>query len=60
MLTPKISSARPHVSQSVRPQRLLPPVHLSPGKSMTIWERAGVSESGTVSRFTQDGTAGPS
>lgn len=62
MLTTRISSARPEVSWSIRhsvfsrkctSQRAI-------SRSIAIFERTGVSESGTASRFARAGTDGPS
>jgi hypothetical protein len=62
MFTPRISSARPEVSYSIRhsvfSRRCTSRRAIS--RSTAILERAGVSESGTVSRFAQAGTIGAS
>ncbi len=62
MLTPRISSARAVVSQSIRhnvfSRRCTSRRAIS--RSIAIFEWAGVSDSGGVSRFAQAGTAGPS
>ncbi|MDX6434134.1 MAG: hypothetical protein QOE54_6500 [Streptosporangiaceae bacterium] len=62
ILTPRTSSARAAVSYSIRhsvfSRRWTSRRAIS--RSIAIFERAGVSECGTVSRFAHAGAAGPS
>jgi hypothetical protein len=62
MLTPRLSSARPAVSYRIRhsvfSRRCTSRRAIN--RSIAIFERAGVSESGTASRFAQAGTVGTS
>ncbi|SER62999.1 hypothetical protein SAMN05421870_10366 [Streptomyces qinglanensis] len=60
MFTPRISSDRPAVSQSIRHSAFSRrwTSRRAMSRSTAIFERDGVSESGAASRFAQAGTAG--